>query len=89
MYQETIKDIIATASLLIKMDRDDILDDQDLFVEFLNELGFKSPSGEYFTKAGFRQMMKRIPDDQKNQLVEMFNNGHRATEQQMMMYTVQ
>ncbi|UOX40366.1 10 kDa anti-sigma factor [Aeromonas phage AhFM11] len=87
MYQETVKDIIATASILIKMDREDILEDQDLFVEFLNELGFKSPSGEYFTKAGFRQMMKRIPENQKAELVEMFNLGHRATEQQMMMYT--
>ncbi|UYD57571.1 10 kDa anti-sigma factor [Aeromonas phage B614] len=87
MYQETIKDIIATASLLIKFGREDILNKQETFVAFLNELGFRSPTGEEFTRAGFRQMMKRLPLEQRDELLEMFSQGHREVNQQMMMYT--
>ncbi|ADM79606.1 anti-sigma factor [Aeromonas phage phiAS4] len=53
-YNETIKEIISIASVLIKFGCEDILNNQELFVSFLNELGLKSPSGEEFTRAGFR-----------------------------------
>lgn len=86
-YNETIKEIISIASVLIKFGCEDILNNQELFVSFLNELGLKSPSGEEFTRAGFRQMMKRLPTDQREELVEMFNQGHRDINHQMIMYT--
>ncbi|AAQ81544.1 asiA [Aeromonas phage 31] len=86
-YSENIKDIIATASLLIKFGCEDILNKQETFVSFLNELGFRSPTGEEFTRAGFRQMMKRLPIEQREELIEMFNQGHRDVNHQMMMYS--
>ena len=86
-YNEKIKEIISIASVLIKFGCEDILNNQELFVSFLNELGLKSPSGEEFTRAGFRQMMKRLPADQREELVEMFNQGHRDINHQMIMYT--
>lgn len=86
-YNETIKEIISIASILIKFGCEDILNKQDHFVAFINELGLKSPSGDEFTRAGFRQMMKRLPEDQKYELIEMFNQGHRDVNHQVMMYT--
>lgn len=87
MYNETIKDIIATVSILIKFGREDLVNKQENFVAFLNELGFRSPTGEPFTRAGFRQMMRRLPKEQRDELVEIFNQGHRDVNHQMEMYS--
>lgn len=86
---ELVRDIFAVASLLMKFDRDDILLDTehpDLFIEILNELGYRSVSGRPFTKMGFRQMMARLDDSDKLELIEEFNLGHQGVYRQMLMH---
>lgn len=74
---EVVKDIFAVASILIKMGREDILEDQLLFIEFLNELGVRTTWGRKFTKMGFRQMMSRLNPESKKRFVQEFNEGFR------------
>lgn len=57
---ELCKDIVATASLLIKFEMCHILDSQSSFVEFLNAAGFRTVRGKEFSKMSFRKMWERL-----------------------------
>ncbi|ASD52138.1 anti-sigma factor [Pseudomonas phage PspYZU05] len=54
--KESIMDIIATMSILIKFDADDILDNINLFAEYLNELGFRTVEGFELNKYRLKRM---------------------------------
>lgn len=74
------KDIIATASILIKYERDDILSNQSLFIEFLNELGFRTVTGKEFTKMGFRNMFLRMSEKDRREVLSEFMEDQRGTQ---------
>lgn len=58
---ELCKDIVATASLVIKLRADgEIFDSQINFINFLNEAGFRTVTGKEFTKMSFRNMWSRL-----------------------------
>ena len=87
---EIVREIFTVASLLMKFDRDDILLDPehpDLFIEMLNEMGYRSVGGRPFTKMGFRQLMARLDHGVKIELIEEFNLGHQPVYRQMLMHS--
>lgn len=63
-------DIIAFASVCIKCGFEDSIMNQRLFVEMVNEAGFRTARGEEFTYMGFRQMMARLDPAVKKKVVE-------------------
>ena len=67
---EIALDIIAFASLCVKCGFEDSVANNQLFVEMVNEAGFRTPRGDKFTYMGFRQMMRRLPDEVKRKAVE-------------------
>lgn len=79
MY-ELLADIMATASILIKMGRDDILDDRKLFVEFLNQLGFKSLTGNPLTVTYINDLALDSKLKKFKNLVQEFNKGFQHVE---------
>lgn len=63
---ELVKDIVATASILSKFGFDNITSNQSLFVEVLNELGFRTLNGNLFTKMNYRMLFSRLnPQERK------------------------
>lgn len=77
---ELCKDIAAAASLLMKFECDDILTNQTLFIEFLNESGFRTVKGQEFSKMSFRNMFERLPHEDRRSVIAEFMEGHRDTE---------
>lgn len=71
---ELCKDIVATASLLIKFDSCHILDSQSSFVEFLNAAEFRTVRGKEFSKMSFRQMWSRLPKDKLEEILSEFDS---------------
>ncbi|ADQ53169.1 AsiA anti-sigma70 protein [Aeromonas phage 65] len=72
---EVLKDIVATASILIKFGRDDILDTQRGFIDFLSTAGFTTPSGKPLTIQNFRVMVKSLKPSQIKEIFEEFDAG--------------
>ena len=71
---ELIKDIIATVSLIIKLEVDgEILDTQQNLIDFLNEAGFRTVRGLEFTKMSFRQMIGRLTDEERADVLSEFS----------------
>ena len=56
---ELIGDLIAFRSILYKFGFDEQADNEKLFVEMANELGFRAANGTELSYMGYRQMMKR------------------------------
>lgn len=77
---ELILDICATASILIKFGSCHILENQCLFIAFLNESGFRTVSGKEFNKMNFRQMFDRLTPKERTMIITEFKKGHRDTE---------
>ena len=74
---ELVKDIVAFASILIKMECDDILANQSLFREVLNEAGFRTTTGKEFSKMSFRNLFSRLSNRERAEVVKEFMEGHR------------
>ena len=74
-YYETLADIIATSSILIKFGHDDIMENMSLFVEFLGELGFKV-DGKRINEYLFKKMVQSLTKNERSDLIEEFNIGH-------------
>ncbi|MGL5581371.1 MAG: hypothetical protein ACRDCE_10475, partial [Cetobacterium sp.] len=62
---ELAKDILAFASILNKFGGESILENQTLFIEVLNEAGFRTQTGKEFTKMGFRNMFQRLTNRER------------------------
>ena len=75
---ELVKDIIATVSVLIKFEMDgEILDSQSMFIEFLNEAGYRTVSGKLFTKMNFRKMFERLSKTELDEAMTEFTADRR------------
>ncbi|QAY01357.1 anti-sigma70 protein [Aeromonas phage ZPAH1] len=72
---EILKDIVATASILVKYDCEDILDTQTGFIDFLNELGFTTIRGKPLTQHNFKIMLKSMTDYQIKEALKEFDAG--------------
>lgn len=71
---ELCRDIVATASILIKFEMCHILDTQSSFVEFLNAAGFRTVRGKEFSKMSFRKMWERLPPSDVSDILQEFDN---------------
>lgn len=63
--EELYLDIISFMGVLYKMGFDDCVDNDVLFVEMLNESGFRTLQGHEFTNVSYRNFMKRMSEDAK------------------------
>ncbi|QGT54007.1 anti-sigma factor [Acinetobacter phage vB_AbaM_Konradin] len=86
MVYETLAEIIAVVSILIKFGHDDILEDKNLFIAFLNELGI-TINDKKVTAAGLFNLTQDITTRQKEQLIAEFNIGHAPIYKKLAMYT--
>ncbi|MGL6228694.1 MAG: hypothetical protein ACRC3J_05740 [Culicoidibacterales bacterium] len=75
---ELFKDIIATASVLIKFEMDgEILSTQSNFIAFLNEAGYRTVTGRLFTKMNFRKMIEKFTPEQIQEALSEFTADRR------------
>lgn len=70
---ELCRDIVATASILYKFEMCHILENQSLFIEFLNEAGFKTVRGKEFSKMSFRNMWLRMNKKEVKDILSEFD----------------
>jgi len=77
---EIAADIMAMANICIRLGNDELVENQKLWVEFLNEAGFRTVRGEEFTYMSYRQMMARLdPEFKKKIVAELCGNVHSET----------
>ncbi|ALY07209.1 anti-sigma factor A [Vibrio phage vB_VmeM-32] len=70
---DLIMDMIAALSILIKFDMaDEILENQHNVVAFLDELGFKTLSGQKLTVMNFRYIISSLRPNDKNKVINEF-----------------
>lgn len=71
---QLIEEVFTIGSLLIKFGFEHILEDQNLFIGFLNELGFKDTNGRSLTRPS---MMTIFTRNNIKRIVESFTNEYR------------
>lgn len=86
MLFDTLCEIVAVTSILIKFGFDDILENHNLFIAFLNELEI-IVNGKKVTSANLHMLTQEITTKQKKQLIEEFNLGHEPIYRRLAMYT--
>ena len=86
MLFDTLCEIVAVTSILIKFGFDDILENHNLFIAFLNELEI-AVNGKKVTSANLHMLTQEITTKQKKQLIEEFNLGHEPIYRRLAMYT--
>lgn len=84
---EIVSEIVTMASVLIKFQREDILENREGFIAFLNESGIRNEYGRELNAANFRKMIQELTADEKKSLVEEFNIGFEGVYRHLMMYT--
>lgn len=82
---ETLSEIFAVISILIKFESEDIIEDENLFIAFINELGIRN-NGKLFNKSNLKSLVKSLSDEEKAKLIEEFNTGHKSTYSLIEMY---
>lgn len=70
---EILKDVVATASILVKHGREDILDSQKHFVAFLQEIGFTTVRGCPLTQENFRKMVQSFKPSEIEKVMKEFD----------------
>lgn len=88
MLFETLCEITAVVSILIKFGHDDILDNKHLFIAFLNELGI-TINNKKVTATSLFNLTQDITNRQKEQLISEFLVGHEPIYRKLAMYTNQ
>lgn len=81
---ETLAEIVAVASILIKFGFDDILENITLFVEFCNELGIRI-NGRNLTPFTLSSLSEDITTKEKKLLIEEFISGHEPLYRRLVM----
>lgn len=88
---ELAREIFTVASILIKFDSEHILEEKvtgkKVFIEFLNELGIKGLNGKALTQTGFKSLIDGLSKEEKESLVEEFNEGFQAIYCRMAMHS--
>ena len=86
MLFDTLCEIVAVTSILIKFGFDDILENRNLFIAVLNELEI-TINDKKVTSANLHMLTQEITTKQKKQLIEEFNLGHEPIYRRLAMYT--
>lgn len=86
MHYETLCEIVAVASILIKFGFDNILENKNLFVIFLNELGI-TYNGRKITIKNMFEMTQEITTKQREKIIEEFMIGHEPIFRKLAMVT--
>lgn len=75
---ELCADIIAAFSLLEKFGFDEITGNLNNFTSFLNEVGFKSSTGQELTPSNLSNLFRiHLSQKEKEALIEEFNTGYK------------
>lgn len=84
--KETLGEIIAVASLLIKFGFDSILENQSLFIQYLNELKIQI-NGKPVDKVKLENLTLDVTTKEKKELIEEFNASHKSIYTIIELYT--
>ncbi|QOI66466.1 anti-sigma factor [Erwinia phage FBB1] len=85
---EIVREIITVSSILIKFGSEDILQGKtENYVAFLNELGIRNESGRQLNVASFKKLMRELSQDEREVLIEEFNEGFADIYRHMEMYS--
>lgn len=84
--KETLGEIIAVASLLIKFGFDSILENQALFIQYLNELKIQI-NGKPVDKVKLENLTLDVTTKEKKELIEEFNVSHKSIYTIIELYT--
>jgi hypothetical protein len=77
---EIAADVMTFANICLRLGFDESVNNQKVFVEMINEAGFRTVSGKKFTYMSYRQMMNRLDDDFKRKIIaELCGNTHSET----------
>lgn len=83
---EIVTEIVTIASVLIKTDCEDIMMKRDHFIAFLNEAGIRNESGNELNGVSFNKLFQGLTNDEKDELIEQFNEGYEDIHRYLMMY---
>lgn len=74
--EELIMELLVIRNILFKMEFDELAENESLFIEFVNclENPPKSVSGDKLTYMGYRQMMKRYPENKIRMMIEKISS---------------
>lgn len=86
MNIEIVREIITVASILIKFSREDIVDNRENFIAFLNEIGIRN-EGRQLNKGSFSKLIHSLTDEEKAELVSEFNEGFEDIYRHLTMHT--
>ena len=75
--KETLGEIIAVASLLIKFGFDSVLENQALFIQYLNELKIQI-NGKPVDKVKLENLTLDVTTKEKRELIDEFNASHKS-----------
>jgi hypothetical protein len=84
---EIVSEIATIVSILIKTDCEDIMQKRDEFIAFLNEVGIRNEHGKELNGLSFNKLFKSLSDDEREALIEQFNEGYEDIHRYLMMYT--
>lgn len=84
---EIVSEIATIVSILIKTDCEDIMQKRDEFIAFLNETGIRNELGKELNSVSFNKLFRGLTEDEREQLVNQFNEGYEDIHRYLMMYT--
>ncbi len=82
--KDTLGDICAVVSLLIKFGSDDILENRPLFIAFLNELGI-TINNKKVTLASLNDLTLDVTTREKKEIIQEFLVGHEPINRKLTM----
>lgn len=81
---ESLLEIAAVVSILIKFGHDDIIEDRSLFIAFLNELKI-TINGKKITSSSLANATQEITHKQREAIITEFNIGHEPINRKLAM----
>lgn len=85
---DIVREIFTVTSILIKFDSEDIIYGKtEEFVAFLNELGIRNEAGRELNVVSYKKMMRELSQDDRETLIEEFNEGFASIYRHMEMYS--
>lgn len=83
---EIVSEIATIVSILIKTDCEDVMWKRDHFIAFLNEAGIRTETGRELNGVSFNKLFKSLTEDEREKLIEQFNEGYEDIHRYLMMY---
>ncbi|UPW39407.1 anti-sigma 70 protein [Escherichia phage vB_EcoM_ESCO47] len=83
---EIVREIITVASILMKFSREDIVEDRQTFIEFLNEIGIRN-DGRQLNQNSFKKLVSNLTVEEKKTLISEFNEGYENIYRHLVMHS--